>query len=667
MDASFSAHLDQLIGRLKLEVVQHYERDCASIKASIAEKQEAALSPVARPQFLRLTAGKKVPGFESNEVFFGKSPYSPHNWRPTAADSDSSEEFEPHSKIHRRLASKSAASDVDVSDRETVTSTDSLELKTPKGPYHPPHLPDAFHPKTPAATPAALFEAKAPAPEKELPEVKESPDSDSEELANPTSPPPAPADFALPATPETSPPVVATLRSQVSFRRGSTSNSLADSGGSGITAQPKGKASFRRGSTSEGFGDVPTTGANTQTKESIREEEVEAKKSGKSSCSSSSSSSSGSSASFASSSDEEHVPPMLNSRLTNKRPSNVSLSAFFKREPAVSRVWLFLEDPDSSSAAGWYALTTNYLITATILFTIWQAGSEPFFSKDTEAYIQLVIEVLMCMEFITHFVSSSSKKAFCKNPYNFIDFAALIPLGVRSAYGLTTPAAAENLIAHSILVCYVPVVRQLKLIRRFQKLQLLLHVLSTTLDALKLLLFLVCLIVLFFGTMLYIAEPVDTTTLPTYIYWCTVTVTTVGTCDMAPVTWSGKVMAGILCLISVLFMAMPLSVLGNAMSKTWDDRHRILLMTQTRRRLKHLGYSADDMPKLFKKFDRDGNGELEMEEFCVGVKPAEASELFMAFDFNGDGGIDEREFMKALFPLDYRRIYRRASGMTFGA
>lgn len=51
----------------------------------------------------------------------------------------------------------------------------------------------------------------------------------------------------------------------------------------------------------------------------------------------------------------------------------------------------------------------------------------------------------------------------------------------------------------------------------------------------------------------------------------------------------------------------------------------------------------------------------------VGIKPSEASELFRAFDSNGDGGISEMEFMKALFPLDYRRIYRRMSGMTFGA
>jgi len=364
-----------------------------------------------------------------------------------------------------------------------------------------------------------------------------------------------------------------------------------------------------------------------------------------------------------------------NSRLQMKRPSNASVSLFFRREPAVSRVWLFLQDPDSSNAAWYYANFCNYFITLTIIFTIWQAATEPPVSRFAEGVAQITIEGLLMLEFIIHWISSAQRLAFLKNAYNVLDLLAIIPLGFRIAYGIATPTVDENLPVHALLCCFVPVVRQLKLIRKFQKLQLLLHVLSTTFDALKLLLFLVCLIVLLFGCILYVLEPAQSNqSLSESIYLCTVTVTTVGTCDMAPVTWPGKILAGVLCLISVLFMAMPLSVLGNAMSNTWADRHRILLMTQTRRRLKNLGYTAEDMPKLFKKFDKDGNGDLEMEEFCdlvatmrVGIKPSEASELFMAFDSNGDGGISEMEFMKALFPLDYRRIYRRMSGMTFGA
>lgn len=81
-----------------------------------------------------------------------------------------------------------------------------------------------------------------------------------------------------------------------------------------------------------------------------------------------------------------------------------------------------------------------------------------------------------------------------KNPYNVIDLLAILPMGFRIAWGIGAPEVSEHSWVHYILYCFVPVVRQLKLIRKFQKLQLLLHVLSTTFDALKLLLFLVCLI-----------------------------------------------------------------------------------------------------------------------------------------------------------------------------
>ena len=64
---------------------------------------------------------------------------------------------------------------------------------------------------------------------------------------------------------------------------------------------------------------------------------------------------------------------------------------------------------------------------------------------------------------------------FVRNPYNVIDLAAFIPTIVRLASGVETPSTARNPFSHYVLVCFVPVIRQLKLIRRFQKLQLLLH------------------------------------------------------------------------------------------------------------------------------------------------------------------------------------------------
>ncbi|CAK9078790.1 unnamed protein product [Durusdinium trenchii] len=389
--------------------------------------------------------------------------------------------------------------------------------------------------------------------------------------------------------------------------------------------------------------------------ENEEKEKKEEKREGKEDSSASESRSSASFSSTSTPNDEMPEGPIPN-RCRVKRPSNASFSEFFKRQATVTDLYLFMQDEDSSKAAWLYAKFMNYFVTAAIMFTVWQANAEPVVPRFIEGAIQLGVEALMLIELVAHFFSSRERRAFLKNPYNIIDFCNILPIAVRIPFGIATPTRDENAVVHYVLYCCVPVVRQLKLIRKFQKLQLLLHVLATTMDALKLLLFIVCLIVLVFGCAFYVLEPEIMDSLSTSIYLCTVTVTTVGTCDMNPVSPVGKIMAGALCLTSVLFMAMPLSVLGNAMSQTWADRHRIVLITQTRQKLKNLGYTAEHMPKLFSKFDKDGNGELEMDEFCdlvakmrIGMKPSEATELFLAFDENGDGGAVQGVFASGAF------------------
>eukprot|EP00438_Fugacium_kawagutii_P002365 Skav200994 [mRNA] locus=scaffold991:96158:106491:+ [translate_table: standard] len=214
-------------------------------------------------------------------------------------------------------------------------------------------------------------------------------------------------------------------------------------------------------------------------------------------------------------------------------------------------------------------------------------------------------------------------EAFVKSPYNIIDILAFLPLPLRVVVGVPLmPTMEESPLAHIILACFVPLIRMLKLVRRFQKLQLLLHVLATVSDALKLLLYMISIIapwrcprapgrltkVLLFSSVLYVVDdPDNVDSLSTAIYMSTVTVTTVGygvalssgTGDVTPKTWPARIVSGVLCFISVLFMAMPLSA-------AWP-----------RLRVQQRG----DMPRLFKKFDADGNGALP----CLGAEAARES------------------------------------------
>lgn len=356
--------------------------------------------------------------------------------------------------------------------------------------------------------------------------------------------------------------------------------------------------------------------------------------------------------------------------------SKLSASSFFAQENrAVGKLGQFLRNPESSHAAWVFASLWNYFIAVTVFLSLGQTSRNPLLSGLAIGIADGVVEFIFLLECIAEIAVEpcevSQRLDFSKNMYTLIDVIAVVPLPFRIVTGFALPAVTDFPFAHYLLVCVVPMLRLLKLIRRFGQIQLLAHVFRTTGDALKFLLFLVSIIVLLFSTMLYIIEPeTNVDSMFTAMWVSTVTVTTVGFGDITPVTGEGKVLMGVLCFFSSLFMAMPISVLGNAMSHAWTDRNRILLMARTRQRLKRHGFNAGDLPRLFRQYDGNETGDLSMDEFCdmivkmkVGMGPREAEELFELFDVDGSGGIDDKEFMKALFPDDYRRIFLRSESM----
>mmetsp|Transcript_30922 Transcript_30922/g.95111 ORF Transcript_30922/g.95111 Transcript_30922/m.95111 type:complete len:121 (+) Transcript_30922:2-364(+) len=116
-------------------------------------------------------------------------------------------------------------------------------------------------------------------------------------------------------------------------------------------------------------------------------------------------------------------------------------------------------------------------------------------------------------------------------------------------------------------------------------------------------------------------------------------------------------------------MAIPLGIIGNAFTTTWDARDRILLMKRTRDRLRQWGYSAHDIPVLFQLSDRNDNGELDIAEFRklvmrmqIGFSEERIINLFQSFDKDHNGMIDDREFIRVLFPESFHEVFDEEEG-----
>jgi len=220
----------------------------------------------------------------------------------------------------------------------------------------------------------------------------------------------------------------------------------------------------------------------------------------------------------------------------------------------------------------------------------------------------------------------------------------------------------------------VPLVRLLKLVRRFEKFHLLLRAFELVAEALPVLLFILSAMALAFAMLIYLVEERDNIPSVATAAWFTiVTMTTVGYGDITPQTSGGSVITGALVVVTVLYMAIPLGIVGDAFTQTWNERDRILLMQRTRERLTQWGYTAHDIPELFRLSDVNEDGELDITEFrellrCmrIGFTDDRIFQLFNSFDQDRSGKVDDREFIRALFPNAYHEIFRSDSVLEPG-
>lgn len=282
--------------------------------------------------------------------------------------------------------------------------------------------------------------------------------------------------------------------------------------------------------------------------------------------------------------------------------------------------------------------------------------------------LESLMELLFVLELALRFLTCPDFLAFARSPFVVIDLVSVLPLLLRAAVGFVLPSEVGDAdFSKFALVCWVPVLRMMKLLRRSRvQIYLFETVVNSTIETLQFLTMIAVLLVLAYSSLFYIVEPRETVdTYFTAVWLTVVTMATVGYGDVTAVTVEGRIVTISLIICSVLFMALPIGVLGNAFSSVWKDRDLILLIKQTRSNLSRWGFTAKDVPAIFKRFSGDGEGELTVADFTVMLKEFRVNlnderiiELFSIFDGDNGGTIDDREFLRMVFPQTWHQLVK---------
>lgn len=341
-----------------------------------------------------------------------------------------------------------------------------------------------------------------------------------------------------------------------------------------------------------------------------------------------------------------------------------------KRSEWAERLWLFLDDPESSFPAYVWSKLLDPLLQFSVILSVLQTTDPAPLDSNTFDTIQMSIDLFFLAELIIRLCVCPSVYYFVQSFYNITDFVAgALPLSLRFSQ-ILFGAQMDTGPGKYLMFCVAPVLRELKMLRRVQQFFLFIKLVEDVKEAVQLLMMLLTIVVLVFSSLLWAVEPAENIgSMPKAMYLTIVTVTTVGYGDITPESTAGVCVTSILTLFSILYTAMPIGIIGNAFTQIWQDRDRILLMIKTRDILVQSGFTARDLPSIFRAYDSSGEGQLYFDEFFLmvqemklGLNEQRAIEVFESVDRDGGGTIDEQEFVRLVFPGAYHELYKKNPG-----
>ena len=173
-------------------------------------------------------------------------------------------------------------------------------------------------------------------------------------------------------------------------------------------------------------------------------------------------------------------------------------------------------------------------------------------------YAEWTITILFTIEYILRVISINKARNYIFSFYGIIDFLSTVPKYI--SLFITGTHALVALRALRLLRVF----RILKLTRFIGESNILIKALKASRAKISVFLFTVLILSMILGTIMYMVEgPVNGfTSIPKGVYWCIVTLTTVGFGDIYPQTNLGQLIASIVMILGYGIIAVPTGIVG---------------------------------------------------------------------------------------------------------
>ena len=169
-----------------------------------------------------------------------------------------------------------------------------------------------------------------------------------------------------------------------------------------------------------------------------------------------------------------------------------------------------------------------------------------------------VITIMFSLEYIARIITVKKPFKYIFSFYGIIDFLSTIPKYISLIFGGIHALAALRALR------LLRVFRILKLARYLGASKNLVNALKASRAKISVFLFAVIIVAVILGTIMYMVEGEENgfTNIPKSVYWCIVTLTTVGFGDIAPQTPLGQFLASLVMILGYGIIAVPTGIVS---------------------------------------------------------------------------------------------------------